>query len=170
MRALFDEHYVSIWRLLRRLGVPPAQVDDAAQEVFCVAARRLDSIRPGSEHAFLYGVAIRVASTEARRRKRVAHASEEDGLARLWDGSPSPEEQAQEQQMRALLDLVLDRLPTELRTVFVLCELDGLEVRTAADLEGIPLGTASSRLRRARELFSEHAARLRAAMQARGGI
>ncbi|MGA7745077.1 MAG: hypothetical protein WBP56_25040 [Polyangia bacterium] len=45
--SLFETHYASIWRLLRRLGVLPAQLDDAAQEVFWVAARRLCDIKPG---------------------------------------------------------------------------------------------------------------------------
>ena len=47
LRSLFETHYASIWRLLRRLGVLSAQLDDAAQEVFWVAARRLCDIKPG---------------------------------------------------------------------------------------------------------------------------
>ncbi|MDP9001496.1 MAG: hypothetical protein M3O46_15450, partial [Myxococcota bacterium] len=34
MRRLFQTHYPSIWRLLRRLGIPSDGLDDAAQEVF----------------------------------------------------------------------------------------------------------------------------------------
>jgi len=60
-----------------------------------------------------------------------------------------------------MLDEVLNRLPVDLRTVFVLHELEGLEVREIAEIEGIPVGTASSRLRRAREEFSAVARRVR---------
>jgi DNA-directed RNA polymerase specialized sigma24 family protein len=49
LRALFEKHYASIWRLLRRLGVPQSQLDDATQEVFWVAARRLSDIETGRE-------------------------------------------------------------------------------------------------------------------------
>ena len=56
----------------------------------------------------------------------------------------------------------------ELRTVLVLFELEGLEIRAIAELEQIPVGTASSRLRRAREEFSALARRLRASLTARG--
>lgn len=70
-------------------------------------------------------------------------------------------------QARALLDLALSRLPLELRTVFVLFELEGLPVRDIAELEEIPLGTASSRLRRAREEFSAICKRMRATLGAR---
>jgi RNA polymerase sigma-70 factor, ECF subfamily len=170
MERLFKTHHAAIWRLLRRLGVPPAHVDDAAQEVFWVAARKLASIRAGSEHAFLYGVAIRIASQEHRRRRGMPQAAEVDALACLRDLQPSPEEQLERQQARALLDAVLDQMAIELRTVFVLCELEELEVRDAAALEGVPIGTASSRLRRAREEFSAIAKRVRATLIARGGL
>jgi len=74
-----------------------------------------------------------------------------------------------ERQARALLDDALDALPQDLRAVLVLHELEGLELRQIAEIEAIPVGTASSRLRRAREEFSLIAKRMRARLQARGG-
>jgi RNA polymerase sigma-70 factor (ECF subfamily) len=169
IERLFEQHYASIWRLLRRFGVRPAQLDDAAQEVFWVAARRLNDVRSGSEQAFLYGVALRVASNLVRRREREPTRAELEGMARLADDGPSPEEALEQARARELLDLVLDHLPLELRTVLVLFELEGLEVRQIAELEQIPVGTASSRLRRAREEFSLVARRVRAALSNRRG-
>jgi hypothetical protein len=96
MERLFKVHYAAIWRLLCRLGVQSAHLDDAAQEVFWVAARKLAEIRPGSEHAFLYGVAIRIASQEHRRRRGTPQIAELDALARLRDLRPSPHEQLEQ--------------------------------------------------------------------------
>jgi RNA polymerase sigma-70 factor (ECF subfamily) len=169
IRTLFDAHYASIWRLLRRLGVQPSQVDDAAQEVFWVAARRLSDIQPGREHAFLYGVSLRVASNTVRRQNAAPPLAELERVSLVPDERPSPEEHLEQQRARALLDAVLDRMPLELRTVFVLFELEGLEVRDIAALEEIPVGTASSRLRRAREEFSALAKRVHAMIAARRG-
>lgn len=169
LRELFDTHYGSMWRLLRRLGVSAEQLDDATQEVFWVAARRLKDIRRGSEHAFLYGVALRIASNILRRQKAAPPAVDPSTLTKLVDGAPSPEQALERRQARELLDLVLDRMPLELRTAFVLFELEGLPVKDIAELEEIPLGTASSRLRRAREEFSSIARRLRAALATQGG-
>ena len=166
LRALFEAHYASIFRLLKRFGVPTAQLDDAAQEVFWVAARRLADIEPLREHAFLYGVALRVASNILRRQRSLA-TSHDESLLELSDEAPSPEQLLEQRQARALLDVALARLPLELRTVFVLFELEGLAVRDIAELEEIPLGTASSRLRRAREEFSAICKRMRATMAAR---
>jgi len=168
LRALFEAHYASIWRLLRRLGVRPAQVDDAAQEVFWVAARRLADIEPGREHAFLYGVALRVAAGEARRQANRAHIASVPELPPVADDRASPEAEVAQREARALLDEALDRLPTDLRAVLVLCELEGLELRQIAEIEGIPVGTASSRLRRAREEFSAIAKRIRLTLSPHG--
>jgi RNA polymerase sigma-70 factor (ECF subfamily) len=168
LRALFEQHYAFVWRLLRRLGVLSAELDDAAQEVFWVTARRLSDIVPGREKPFLYGVALRVAAGEARRRRSVPVAGDAEELGNLVDPEPTPEDQVVQRQARILLDLALDRLPSELRTVFVLAELEGLQVADIALLEGLPLGTASSRLRRAREEFAAIAKRLRSQLAARG--
>jgi RNA polymerase sigma-70 factor (ECF subfamily) len=169
LRALFEKHYASIWRLLRRLGVPRAQLDDATQEVFWVAARRLSDIEPGRESPFLYGVALRVAAGELRRQRMGMPLVEIGQAPAMVDERPSPEEQLAARQARQLLDDVLNRMPSDLRTVFVLFELEGIEVRQIAELEEIPVGTASSRLRRAREEFSAITKRVRAGLISRGG-
>jgi len=163
LRSLFERHYASVWRLLRRFGVQPSQVDDATQEVFWVAARRLADIQAGREQAFLYGIALRVALNERRRAKSAAWLVTTDlSSIDLPDESTTPEGALEQQQARALLDRVLEQLSIELRTVFVMYELEGLEVRQIAEIEGIPNGTASSRLRRAREEFAASARRVRA--------
>jgi RNA polymerase sigma-70 factor (ECF subfamily) len=169
LRTIFLAQYASVWRLLRRFGVPTSRLDDAAQEVFWVAARRLSSIEPGKERAFLYGVAVRVASNLVRRQKAALPLGDVPELEMLLDPQPTPEACLEQRRAREVLDRVLDGMSTELRTVFVLFELEGLPVRDIAALEDIPVGTASSRLRRAREEFSAIAKRVRAALAARGG-
>jgi RNA polymerase sigma-70 factor, ECF subfamily len=166
--TIFRTHYTAVWRLLRRLGVTPARIDDAAQEVFWVAARRLADIDPTRAGSFLYGVALRVASGEARRDRTAPPLADLDQLASLADEGPSPEERLDQSRARELLDWVLDRLPLELRDVFVLHELEGLEIREIAALQDIPQGTVSSRLRRAREDFSAIARRARAVFAPEG--
>ena len=172
LRTLFQAHYAAVWRLLRRFGVPAAQLDDAAQEVFWVAARRFADIEPGREKAFLYGVALRVASNELRRAQANAEVTLPlaDLELVLGDVAPTPEESLEQRRALALLDRALGRLPLELRTVLVLFELEGLEVSKIAEIEGLPLGTASSRLRRAREEFAAIAKRLRAALAQDRGL
>jgi len=90
VHALVLSHFDAIWRLLRRLGIPESMVDDAAQQVFVIATNKLSKIQPGSEHSFLFGVALRVASDERRRaRRRPEMADIEDSA--LSHGGPTPD-------------------------------------------------------------------------------
>ena len=149
---MIQNDYRLIWRLLRRLGVPLHGVDDAVQQVFLIAAERLDDIRENSERAFAFGTALRVAQTLRRRIAREQMGAEGD---RNVSPLPGPEELADQQRAREVLGRVLDGMPFELRTVFVLFELEGLSSPEIAELENVPLGTVASRLRRARARFHE---------------
>lgn len=160
LRALVEAHMSSIWRTLRRLGVPEADLDDALQEVYLVAARRLDDIPPASERAFLLGTAVRVAAT--RRRTLARRRESFDALPERPDLLPSPEELTSRKRARVVLEQILAQLDEEFRTCFVLFELEGLAAPQIAELLQIPIGTVASRLRRARELFRDAVKRYRA--------
>ncbi len=168
-RSLFEEHYEFIWRQLRRLGVHEDQVDDAAQEVFIVAARRLGDIREGAERAFLFGIARRVAS-DVRRSRQTRTGLLSVPLARdAADPAPSPEQDVQRHRTQALLDAALDDMNDETREVFILFELEELSRSQIAQLLGLPEGTVASRLRRAREEFSAIVNRAQCKLEVGGG-
>jgi len=160
LRVLVDTQFDFIWRSLRRLGVPATDADDCAQQVFLVASRKLDDILPGCERPFLFSTALRVAS--GARRSRTRRREVFDEVDDPQDSAPSPEQIAEKKRERALLDEVLDRLPMDLRAVFVLFELEELPSAEIAEVLAIPLGTVASRLRRARDEFQRIIARMRA--------
>jgi RNA polymerase sigma-70 factor (ECF subfamily) len=158
--ALVTAQHDFIWRLLRRLGVTEANVDDAVQQVFCIASRRIDDIAAGSERSFLFGSALRVAAD--RRRAAAQREQPSERIAAEVDPRPSPEELVDARRKRAVLDEILDQLPDELRSALVLFELEQLTKTEVAELLGVPVGTAVSRLRRAREEFKAAVQRRRA--------
>jgi RNA polymerase sigma-70 factor (ECF subfamily) len=163
LRQIFEEQFDFTWALLRRLGLSQEDADDAVQEVFIVVARRLSEIRAGSERAYLVSTAVRVASTSRRgRTRRREEPADAELLEAALDPGPGPDEVADLRKARQLLDSVLDHLSDELRLVFVLFELEGLTLVEIAQVLSLPLGTAKSRLRRAREQFDERADELRA--------
>ena len=90
--ALYRGEFAFVWAAARRLGVPPGAVDDAVQDVFVTAYRRLDQLRfEVSPRAWLYGVTRRVASRyhrgAFRRRRRVAaleQARDDLHVGDLW--------------------------------------------------------------------------------------
>ncbi|MGA7121552.1 MAG: sigma-70 family RNA polymerase sigma factor, partial [Polyangiaceae bacterium] len=152
LRGVIDRHYDFVWRTVRYLGVEEASAEDAAQQVMCILARRLDEIAPGAEMSFLFSTAVRVAS-EARRAARRRPASNGSDVDQIVAVVPSPEELADERCARAVLRTVIDAIPNDLRVVFVLFEIEELTIAQIAAMVGIPIGTAASRLRRARESF-----------------
>jgi len=148
-------HFDSVWRALKRLGVPAADADDGAQRVFVVAARRLGEIESGRERQYLLGIALRIASEVRRSRRR----RPEVPLDTVSDGpdwkAAAPDDLVDEKRLRQALARILDDLPVPLREAFVLFELEELAAPQVAELLGIPVGTVASRVRRAREAIRQ---------------
>jgi len=163
-------HFRDVWRIVRRFGVPENSADDAAQEVFIIAARRLADIAPGSERPFLFASAVRVAANARRALGARRECAEPEGLPEGVDPRPNAEALLDQKRLRQLLDRVLDQLPDDLRVCFVLYELEGMSSPEIAELLHIPVGTVASRLRRAREAFELGAGKLKAQLRARGGV
>lgn len=167
IETLLNAHFAFIWRVLRRMGLRPADADDATQQVFMIASTKLDRIAPDRERAFLYGIALRVASharrTQRRRREAPIDQDHLDQVPEPTESASAPDTQLSLRQAWDLLDELLAKLPEKLSRVLVLAEVEQLEVSEIASLEGIPLGTAASRLRlgraRFRTLLTRHAER-----------
>ena len=161
-------HYGFVWRLLRRLGLGEGDADDAAQQVFLSATNRMSDVEPARERSFLYGVALNVGArmrrSRGRRREEPLEAAGEREAR-----EPNAEQLLERRQQRQLLDALLDEMPEDLRVVFVLFELEQLSTPQIAELCGIPVGTAASRLRRAREDFEGRVARVEARRRFAGG-
>ncbi|MFO0735867.1 MAG: sigma-70 family RNA polymerase sigma factor [Labilithrix sp.] len=152
-RTMVVEHFDALWRTLKSLGVAASAVDDAAQQVFLIALRKIRRIEIGSERAFLLGTAVGVAANARRGAARAKEILDADALASRVDPTLNPEQAAILAERRAIVERVLDRMPDDLRVVFVLFELEGLTSIEIASMLEIPVGTVSSRLRRAREQF-----------------
>lgn len=161
LRAMVDEHVAFIWRLLRRLGVPASDVDDASQRVFLVASEKLDAIAPGRERSFLFGTALNIAANVRRSSARLREVSDEE-LGEGVDPRPDPEAQLDRERARAIADAVLNEMPLDLRAVFVLFEVEEMSTSAIAELLQVPVGTVASRLRRAREDFQQRLKRFQA--------
>jgi RNA polymerase sigma-70 factor, ECF subfamily len=144
-----ERHHALVWRTLRRLGTPAREADDATQHVFITFAERAADVEVEREAAFLIGVAVKVAANVRRKieRRREDAVTEEPELP----GSDSPETLLQQKQLRQELDRGLSTLLPEQRAVFVLFEIEDFSLPEIAQMLEIPLGTATSRLRRARD-------------------
>jgi RNA polymerase sigma-70 factor, ECF subfamily len=152
LSELVRTRYSFVWRNLRRLGVPDAEIDDAAQEVFLTTSRRLLEIARGAEGGFLFRTCEFVA---LRVRRRLAQRREvsDDQLADSADPCATPEQRAVQSEAREALQQILDAMPDDFRSAFVLFEMEQLSIAEIATTLDLPVGTVSSRIFRARRFF-----------------
>ncbi len=157
---VFREHGAFVFRLLRRLGVPDADLDDLTQEVFIIVHRSLDRYEERNQmRSWLYRICVREAS-RLRRSRKPTSAVDVDTL--VEPAGTSPEDAVHANEARADFDRLLGVLDEERRTVFVLYEVEELSMEDVAKVVGCPLATAYSRLRSARQLVVAAAKRLEA--------
>jgi RNA polymerase sigma-70 factor (ECF subfamily) len=159
-------NFSTLWRFLRRMGVAEQDAEDVGQAVLVVFARKFGSISVGAERSFLLGTALRLAADyrKSERRKKELPLGE-GALVEVRNPGPDAEDDAERRRQRRWLDHLLARLPTELREVFVLVELEDLTMAESAAALGVPAGTVASRLRRAREAFAAEVTAFRARLQ-----
>ncbi len=161
-RDVYDVYFDFVWTCARRLGVPVEAIDDVVQEVFIVVHARYGTLeRPASLRSWVYGVDRRTASMNHRgRNARSARESAAPALDELTDAmQPSPLDIAVLGDELKVLWRFLAALDAPKREVLVLAELEEMTAPEIAEAVGIPLNTAYSRLRVARQEFSEIVAR-----------
>jgi RNA polymerase sigma-70 factor (ECF subfamily) len=152
--ALFEAHAAFVLRLVRRLGVQPSDAEDVTQEVFMVAHQRNSDLNEQvAARSWLFGIARRVVANHLRKAHR---RHERPAQHELSSECSDPAAQLQMARDRERLERALSRLDSDKRSVFVLFELEGLEMREVAALIGCPLHTAYSRLYAARELVQRY--------------
>jgi RNA polymerase sigma-70 factor (ECF subfamily) len=154
--AVYREHFSTVWRGLRRLGVPERSLEDAAQDVFLIVHRRANDFEGRSSvRTWIYGIAVRVAKdyrrAEARHSQRIQHLTAQ--LVAEPANNDSPADQAERREASRLLHAALGAMAEELRDVLVLVELEQLPVREAAIALGLRVRTCQRRLRAAHQAF-----------------
>jgi RNA polymerase sigma factor (sigma-70 family) len=154
--ALVERHGVMVLGVCRRVLANRDEAEDAFQATFLVLARKAAAIaRRELLASWLHGVAHR-AALDARTRATRQKAREK----RLGAMLPAePPDQTLANELRAVLDEELARLPERHRTAILLCELEGLSRREAAARLGISEGTLSSRLARAKSRLRDRLTR-----------
>ena len=158
--AVFDRHALAIHGYIaRRLG--PDAADDLVAEAFLVAFRKHAAYDPGQPSArpWLYGIATRLISRHRRDEVRFFRAIAQTGIdpAAAHGGDPVAEEgirHADAQAWRPRLALALASLSKADRDALLLVT-DGLRYEEAARALGIPPGTLSSRVARARRKLQQ---------------
>jgi RNA polymerase sigma factor (sigma-70 family) len=149
--ALVRRHGPMILGVCRRVLRDAHDAEDAFQATFLVLARKAASVaKRESVGCWLYAVAYHTA-LEAGRRNARRRAREKQ----VRDMPEPGIEPAEAPDWLPLLDRELNRLSEKYRAAVVLCDLEGHSRRDAARELGVPEGTLSSRLAKARKLLAK---------------
>lgn len=168
---VYKRYFDFVWSSARHLGVGNTAIDDVVQEAFIVIHERLHTVQqPESLRSWIYGVVRRTVSGHRR-----AHRPEQNAVARYESvvpmlGAPptTPLAAVEHHAQLELLSNILAELDEAKREVFVLAELEEMSVPEIAEALEIPLNTAYSRLRAARQAFEAGLSRRAARLQDKG--
>jgi len=148
---LFTACYPRLAGWVRRLVDTDEDAHDIAAEAFARLLSRWS--RVGNPHGYLYMIAANLVSDHWRKAGR-----EQRAISKLTGAVGACYHQAQEVDVRALIEA----LPPQLRTAFLLHHYAGFEVRQIAAMTGRPEGTIKADLHHARR-------RLKTALTDTGG-
>ena len=167
--ALVERYQRPVFGLSLRMLGSPAAAEDAAQEAFFSAWRAIDRYRGGSFQAWILRIAGNQCRDELRRRKRRPSKSL-DGLMEVAGEAVagpartrSPEQQAMDGELGAVLQTALNILPPDQRQAIILSDIHALAYSEIAQVMATSVGTVKSRISRGR-------ARLRTYLLERGEL
>jgi RNA polymerase sigma-70 factor, ECF subfamily len=147
LEHVFAEHLSFVWRILGGMGVPEADREDVAQEVFLVVRSQLARYEErGSMRSWLYAIANRVASDHRSRARFRCELPCDTPPERAFD----EEGRLEARRSLELVQAALAGLDPEPRRVFLLHEVEGLTMAEIAQAVGAPVQTCYSRLHAAR--------------------
>jgi RNA polymerase sigma-70 factor (ECF subfamily) len=137
------------------------EAEDVTQEVFIKAYRSLDSFRGASSFStWLYRIATNLCIDRVRKRKRSPQQAysldepfdkdEESGGRDVPDVTNEPSLGVEREELRQQVRLTVAQMPEKLRSVLVMCDIQGMAYEQIAQVLDCPIGTVKSRLFHAR--------------------
>ena len=163
---LVDRHRTAVYRAaLAALG-SHAEAEDAAQDAFLLAYRRLGSFRgEASFKTWLLTITWHQAINRRRALTRIlrrlvtakdAEAEAHDAmLASLVSSGPTPEAAALQQELQQAVYLAINGLTAKLRDALVLAQSGQYSYEEIASMVNAPVGTIKWRVSEARRLVKQ---------------
>jgi RNA polymerase sigma-70 factor (ECF subfamily) len=161
---LIDRHRTAVYRAARAALGGHADAEDAAQDAFLAAYRRLGSFRgDASFKTWLLTIAWHQAINRRRTLTRVlrrivgevpAHAGEapDAAVAMVAGDGPSPEAAAAHEELRRAVRAAIRALTPKLRDALLLAQSGEYSYEEIAAMVSAPIGTIKWRVSEARRL------------------
>lgn len=153
-------HQRAMYAVALRILGNPADAEEAAQDGFVAAWRRLPQFRSDARFStWLYRIVVNQAVSELRRRARRAGTSVDlsdiDASDQPVALNTDPYQRSEASALLAELRAALAALPTDLRVCWVLREVENCSYEEVATIVGVSLDTARGRIYRARRRLAE---------------
>ncbi len=154
--SLFERHFDAVTRFFR--NKTDGALDDLVQHTFLACLQGRDRIRgEAGFRGYLFGVARNVLRKSWQSRAPARSLDEIDAASIVELGASPSSAYARDRSQLAMLN-ALRRIPLEAQLVLELCYWEQLSAREVAAVLGTPVGTAKTRIRRARTLLTRELA------------
>jgi RNA polymerase sigma factor (sigma-70 family) len=166
--ALFSRHFAGIARFFRnKIG---GDIEELIQRTFlgCLEGQQRFA-GTGSFRGYLFGIARNVLFNSYRDAHRAAGVVDLDDVS-VHDLAPTASTMAARHEEERLLLLALRRLPLQHQIVLELSFWEDMTHAEIAEVLAIPEGTASTRMRRAKQLLAEQLATLATSPELRASL
>jgi RNA polymerase sigma-70 factor (ECF subfamily) len=154
-----------VFRICLRFFGNHEEALDCSQDTFVRVYRSLSGFRFGSNFStWLYRVTVNVcknttSSRQYRRRLQTISLDPSDDPAgrpvEVENGRWSPHAMYEKKKQRETIELAIQRLPKDQRTVVILRDIENLPYDDIAEITGFAPGTVKSKLFRARKRLVE---------------
>jgi RNA polymerase sigma-70 factor, ECF subfamily len=146
--ATWDKYAPRIFGIVQRAIGPADDTEDLTQDIFLRVFARVHTLKkPEALGSFILSIAIRVIKWQLRRRRvrKFLRLADDGNLPEVASASADAEAR---QALRRFYQ-ILDDLPAEERTVFVLRHVEGMDLQEIARAVDRSLATIKRRLSRA---------------------
>jgi RNA polymerase sigma-70 factor, ECF subfamily len=155
-RTLYEQTSAYVFTIALRMLGQRSEAEEAMQEVYISVFRKIDSFRHDSAfRTWLYRIVMRECLDRLRHRRRHAEmvlgdaqaVDQAGALTSAYTGDPG----ILRAELRRRVQRALGLIHPELRSAFILRDIEGLTYTEIGEVLGCPIGTVSSRLGRARK-------------------
>lgn len=155
---LVQAYQKPVYNLTYRMLGNAEEAEDAAQEVFLRAYRKLDTFDPGRKFStWLLSIASHYCIDRLRRRRLKWLSLEDERLPSsvLASHQPGPERRVMQNEQQAQIQALLDTLSADYRAAVVLHYWYDLSYEEIAETTGSTVSAIKSRLFRARRMLAQ---------------
>ena len=140
----------SLFKVLRNYH----ETEDIVQQAFLRAWEKIDTFKGNSNfYTWLYRIGFNLAITKINSSREVQL---DESFESTLSSSSNTEDTLENKELYVTVKNLLDEIPEEQRTAYVLCEVDTKNYEEIAQITGVPVGTVRSRIFRARQYLMEN--------------